>query len=125
MVRSAAFRPFLHAALCLVALPLVQAAPQAADAGARERLERHARLELVPIGFSGSVLVRRGDELLLRRGFGLADRARVQANTPETSVTLGGLTPGEHRFKAFGANAQGIGPESAEVVVAIAQANAA
>jgi hypothetical protein len=49
----------------------------------------------------------------------------VQANRPETSVTLVGLTPGEHLFKAFGANAQGIGPESAEVVAAIAQANAA
>ena len=49
----------------------------------------------------------------------------VQANTPETAVTVGGLTQGEHRFKAFGANAQGIGPESAEAVVAIAQANAA
>ena len=51
--------------------------------------------------------------------------AVLQANTPETSVTLGGLAPGEHRFEAFGANAQGIGPESAEAVVAIAQANAA
>ena len=51
--------------------------------------------------------------------------AVVQANTPDTSVTLGGLTPGEHRFKAFGANAQGIGPESAEAVAAIAQAKAA
>jgi hypothetical protein len=49
----------------------------------------------------------------------------LQANTPETSVTLGGLTPGEHHFKAFGANAQDIGPESAEMVAAIAQANAA
>jgi hypothetical protein len=49
----------------------------------------------------------------------------LQANTPETSVTLGGLIPGEHRFKAFGANAQGIGPESAEAVATIAQANAA
>ena len=49
----------------------------------------------------------------------------AQANTAETSVTLSGLTPGEHRFKAFGANAQGIGPESAEVVAAIAEAKAA
>lgn len=92
MVRSAAFRPFLHGALCFVALPLAQAAPQATDVGARERLERHARLELEPIGFSGSVLVRRGDELLLRRGFGLADRAREQANTPETVFRIGSVS---------------------------------
>lgn len=49
----------------------------------------------------------------------------VKANTAEKSMTLGGLTPGEHRIKAFGANSQGIGPESTEAVVAIAQANAA
>jgi hypothetical protein len=49
----------------------------------------------------------------------------LPANTPEASVTPGRLAPGEHRFKAFGANAQGIGPESAEAVATIAPANAA
>lgn len=52
-------------------------------------------------------------------------RTVVQANIAETSLTVGGLAPGEHRFKAFGANAQSIGPESAEAVASIAQANAA
>ena len=56
---------------------------------------------------------------------GASEWATLQADTVETAVTVGGLTPGEHRFKAVGANAQGLGPESAEVVVVIAQANAA
>ena len=56
---------------------------------------------------------------------GASEWATLQADTVETAVTVGGLTPGEHRFKAMGANAQGLGPESAEAVAVIAQANAA
>ena len=52
--------------------------------------------------------------------------ARFDAKAPHaTTYTYLHRKPGEHRFKAFGANAQGIGPESAEAVVTIAQANAA
>jgi hypothetical protein len=47
--------------------------------------------------------------------------AVVQANTTEKVVSLAGLAVGEHSFKAFGANSQGIGPESAEAAVLVAR----
>jgi CubicO group peptidase (beta-lactamase class C family) len=95
MARSARFRPFLHTALLVAALPLPWASAQSgqtAGDGARERLERHAREELEARGFSGAVLVRRGEELLLRRGFGLADRETQRANTPETVFRIGSVS---------------------------------
>lgn len=92
MPRIPAFRPFTHAALLAASLPLAGAPAQAQGDGSRERLERHAREQLEPLGFSGAVLVRRGDELLLRRGFGLADRERELANTPETVFRIGSVS---------------------------------
>ena len=54
-----------------------------------------ARLEAVMNGidgFSGSVLVARGEELLLSKGYGLADAARGTANDPQTRYRIGSLT---------------------------------
>jgi hypothetical protein len=42
------------------------------------------------------------------------------ADTPETSFNLHGQAAGVHRFKAFGMNAAGQGPESAAVQVTVA-----
>lgn len=91
-LQARALRPFLHAALLAAWLPILTAAPQAADASARERLERHADQDLAPMGFSGALLVRRGEDVLLRRGMGLADREREIANTPETVFRIGSVS---------------------------------
>ena len=44
------------------------------------------------IGFSGSVVVARGDQVLLSRGYGRADVARGTANGPTTRFDIGDLT---------------------------------
>ena len=43
-------------------------------------------------GFSGSVLVLRGEDVLLSKGYGLADAARGTANGPRTRFRIGSLT---------------------------------
>jgi D-alanyl-D-alanine carboxypeptidase len=92
LTRSTASRPFTHAALLAACISICGAVAQAQGEGACERLERHAREALEPMGFSGAVLVRRGDELLLRRGFGPADRERELANAPETVFRIGSVS---------------------------------
>jgi D-alanyl-D-alanine carboxypeptidase len=57
-----------------------KAASQAVDTVARED------------GFSGVILVARGNQVLLRRGVGLADRKRNIAITPETKFPLESVT---------------------------------
>lgn len=47
---------------------------------------------LVPWGFSGSVLAARDDEIALQKGYGLADRARGIANTPDTLYEIASVT---------------------------------
>jgi CubicO group peptidase (beta-lactamase class C family) len=42
--------------------------------------------------FSGAVLIMQGDEVVLRKGYGYADREAAIANTPETAFRIGGLT---------------------------------
>ncbi|HEX3583010.1 MAG TPA: serine hydrolase domain-containing protein [Thermoanaerobaculia bacterium] len=42
-------------------------------------------------GFSGSVLVARGNEIVLRKGYGLADRAAHVVATPETAYNIASL----------------------------------
>jgi CubicO group peptidase (beta-lactamase class C family) len=42
-------------------------------------------------GFSGSVLVARGNEIVLRKGYGLADRRAHVAATPETAYNIASL----------------------------------
>lgn len=44
--------------------------------------------------FSGSVLVARGHQVLLRRGYGLANREFNIPNTPQTKFRIGSLTKG-------------------------------
>jgi CubicO group peptidase (beta-lactamase class C family) len=47
---------------------------------------------LVPFGFSGAVLVAQGDEILLNKGYGLADEARGIPNTAETVFQIASVT---------------------------------
>jgi len=42
-------------------------------------------------GFSGSVLIARGNEVILRKGYGLADRRARVAATPETAYNIASL----------------------------------
>src|ERR1051326_8275197 len=42
-------------------------------------------------GFSGSVLVARGNEVVFRKGYGLADRRAHVAATPETAYNIASL----------------------------------
>jgi len=60
---------------------------EAASVRARldEAMEKHD-------GFSGTVLVARGDEVLLSKGYGLSDAARGTANGPTTRFRIGSLT---------------------------------
>jgi len=68
------------------------AAPAAGDEAftraANEAVDRIARED----GFSGVILVARGDRVLLRRAAGLADRERNIPNTPETRFPLASVT---------------------------------
>lgn len=43
-------------------------------------------------GFSGVALVARGDEILLRKAYGYADRDQATPNTPETQFRIGHVT---------------------------------
>jgi CubicO group peptidase (beta-lactamase class C family) len=47
---------------------------------------------LVPFGFNGSLLIARGDEVVLSRGYGTADRERGTPFTAETPFYIGSLT---------------------------------
>jgi CubicO group peptidase (beta-lactamase class C family) len=42
--------------------------------------------------FSGSILVARGSNILIRQGYGYADRAHTLPNTPQTRFRIGSLT---------------------------------
>lgn len=42
--------------------------------------------------FSGSVLIARGEEVILKRGYGMADREHDVANTPKVKYRLGSVT---------------------------------
>src|ERR1043165_8920714 len=70
--------------LCLLALAL------SARAGVTATLDDYFT-RAAAHGFSGSVLVARGNDVILRKGYGLADRlARVPA-TPETAYNIASL----------------------------------
>jgi CubicO group peptidase (beta-lactamase class C family) len=47
---------------------------------------------LVPYGFSGAVLVAQGGEIVLRKGYGFANRAMKQPYTPDLVSSIGSVT---------------------------------
>jgi CubicO group peptidase (beta-lactamase class C family) len=81
----------LFMTVALLASP-AKAAPAAGDAAfvraSGEAVDRIARED----GFSGVILIARGDRVLLRRAAGLADRERNIPNTPETRFPLASVT---------------------------------
>ena len=77
--------------LAFLAPPAKSAPALSDDAFARaanEAVDRIARED----GFSGVILVARGDQVLLRRAAGLADHQRNIPNTPETRFSLASVT---------------------------------
>jgi len=77
--------------LIAVATLTVTATPQATDAALAERLDTYfERLE--PLGFSGVALVMKDGEVLLERGYGLAQRAQAVAMTTDTALPIGSIS---------------------------------
>lgn len=83
---NACFARGLVVALALVSLG---AAPVRTPLG--EKLDAHmSRLEAY--GFSGSLLVAKGGEVILDKGYGFADARRKSPFTPETAFDIGSIT---------------------------------
>ncbi len=81
----------LFMSLAFLASPAKSAAALSDEAfakAANEAVDRIARED----GFSGVILVARGDQVLLRRAAGLADRERNIPNTPGTRFALASVT---------------------------------
>jgi len=57
-----------------------------------QHLDQYMRAQLSVKGFTGSVLVMKENKVLLRRGYGQADREWNITNTPDTKFELGSLT---------------------------------
>lgn len=93
MASSASRRQFLLSLALLSVAPLGHASLAArGGAGLAEELERHFAETIEPGGFSGVVLVALGDEVLLRRACGLADREKGIANEPRTRFRIGSIS---------------------------------
>lgn len=56
-----------------------------------QRLDEHMK-RLVPFGYSGSLLVAKGGDVVLANGYGLADRENGVPVTPETVFDIGSIT---------------------------------
>jgi CubicO group peptidase (beta-lactamase class C family) len=88
------------AANSLLALAVLATGPRATQDADGETLVRGALAEkidrylsrCVPFGFSGSALVAAGDEVILSKGYGIADSQTGAACTPSTVFDLGSLT---------------------------------
>lgn len=79
--------------ICLILLLVLGARPaQADDAAYAEKAAAIVRSYVDAGEFSGSVLVAVDGRPILRQGFGLADRDRNVANTPDTKFSIGSLT---------------------------------
>ena len=68
----------------------VAAACAAAEPGAA--MEEYLAAEVEVNGFSGSVLVAHNGQVLLRRGYGMANIEHDVPNTPQTKFRLGSVT---------------------------------
>ena len=56
-----------------------------------EKIDRYLRA-MESLGFSGAIIVSEGNEVVLRAGYGLADREKRRPYTPETVQTHGSIT---------------------------------
>ncbi len=75
-------------------LAMLQVTPSPAAGSADEagRLDRIVRGYVQHAGFRGAVLLARGDEVILSRGYGMAHPATRTPNTPQTRFMIGSLT---------------------------------
>jgi CubicO group peptidase (beta-lactamase class C family) len=64
---------------------------QAAGGDAARRVDDYLT-RLVPYGFSGAVLIAQDGQIVLRKGYGFANRATQQAYTPELVSCIGSVT---------------------------------
>lgn len=83
----------LTAALCILALAFPLAAPASARVDAAFATDTRAYLSrLEKLGFSGSVMIAVGDEVLVAEGYGQARRAPAAPWTTGTVSTIGSIT---------------------------------
>lgn len=73
------------------ATPEVEAPPLMENESLIETLQDYAH-RAEEAGFSGSIFIARGDDVLLADGYGLADRTANIANTAETLYDIGSIT---------------------------------
>lgn len=81
--------------LLLCSLAFAAPAPAQADTGTEVPLAERLDLfltRLEPLGFSGAVLVMRGDEVLLEQGYGLAQRDAEIPMGPRTALPVGSIS---------------------------------
>lgn len=74
-----------------MALLLLAAPVRASDESLAERIDAYLE-SCAAFGWSGVALVARDGEVLLRKGYGLADRATQRANDPDTLFEVASLT---------------------------------
>jgi CubicO group peptidase (beta-lactamase class C family) len=78
--------------MSLIALAALCLAPQARAEDLTSKFEQYMDACVRVNQFSGSVLVSKDGDVLLRRGYGLADAEHNVPNTPETKFRLGSIT---------------------------------
>ena len=78
-------------ALTLQQLLASQPAPAAGPAAAAARVDAYLS-RLVPYGFSGAVLIAHGQDIVLKKGYGLADREQKRPYTPDLVASIGSVT---------------------------------
>jgi CubicO group peptidase (beta-lactamase class C family) len=83
------------ALVLLITSPILAANDPALEAEVDAYLQPLLDLDLI----SGSILIARGDEILLAKGYGLANREHGIPNTPETKFRIGSMTK---QFTAMG-----------------------
>jgi CubicO group peptidase (beta-lactamase class C family) len=79
-------------AICLTSDRRVVAAQKVGDASLPERLEQIASSYTADNAFMGSVLVARGNKILLSKGYGNANLEQNIPNDPDTKFRIGSLT---------------------------------
>jgi CubicO group peptidase (beta-lactamase class C family) len=77
---------------CVIANNGIAAAQKVSEASLRERLEQIANSYTADNTFMGSVLVARGNEILLNKGYGKANLEQSIPNDPDTKFRIGSLT---------------------------------
>jgi len=86
MIRQS-IRPWIASCLVVLSISVLHAAGNF-DSNAEEYLQAQMRVNQ----FSGSVLVARDGQVLLSRGYGMADRELSVPNTPQTEFRLASVT---------------------------------